>query len=338
MAIDELFRRATAQLHGLLRSWKDRDAASLLVAVSGGPDSVCLLRLLHALCPERPTLRLAVVHVQYALRGRDSELDERFTRDLAASLGLPCYVHALTAEEKTKLERESTQETARNIRRHYFETLCREDGWDGVALGHHQDDLVETMLHRLLRGTGPGGLPGMAPMGPGPYLRPLLSLTRSEILEVLRHMKQDFREDRSNASPTYLRNRIRSELLPCMEALEGSVRKQLLSFAELLAEDERAMETWCDRVWSEASRLEGSGLSFDRKVFRDLPLALRRRILRRGVRELGKRAPSRERIDAACRFLLADGPGSCLQLGQDLEIHRSKGEFRWIAIPSRVMG
>jgi len=193
--------------------------AGVLVALSGGPDSVCLAMLLHRL-RERLDLTLAAGHVNYGLRGEDSEGDEAFVREFCSGLGIPLH---LTRADPRPGGNGNLEENAR-IQRYEFlaEIACREKMV--IATGHNADDQAETFLLNLLRGAGYRGLAGMLPArvqrGPGGgtcrVIRPLLHCSRAEIIQYLEASGQAFRIDRSNLDPHYDRNWIRHELLPLL--------------------------------------------------------------------------------------------------------------------------
>lgn len=278
-------------------------------------------------------MRLAVAHVNYRLRDDEADGDARFCHDLADSLGLPFHLRVLADDERRFLREGNLQEKARELRQGFLERLRLELDLEGIALGHQRNDLVETMLLRLIRGTGPARLPGMARQGPGPVLRPMLDLTRAEIRHALEILGQGHREDRSNDDPRYLRNRVRHELVPCLESIEPSSGRQLLRFAGLLHDEDEALSGWCDRLWEEHGRREETGPRFPRAVFIVQPVALQRRLLRLGVRLLGRRAPSHERIEAARALVLSAGPGRRVQMGGGVELRRLRDVLVWTLVP-----
>ena len=209
------------------------DAASAVppgrwaVAVSGGADSVALLHLLHA----RPDLRLHVVHLDHETRAGASARDADFVRALCERLSLPCTVATRSRIESGQSQIESNLSARyRAARLALFREVVHANGLAGVILAHHADDHAETVLHRLLRGSGPAGLTGMSPrtlLGGLLVLRPLLGVTRAAIRAELRRRGESWREDESNASAEYARNRIRrllserpglSEALLCLAA------------------------------------------------------------------------------------------------------------------------
>jgi tRNA(Ile)-lysidine synthetase-like protein len=182
------------------------------VGVSGGADSVALLRLLHA----RGDLTLHVIHLDHQARGPDSTADAAFVASLARRLGLPCSVMT-RAEVEPLATRLPANVSARfrALRLTSFRQVIARERLDGVLLAHHADDVAETVLHRLLRGSGPRGLTGMEPrttISGVTVVRPLLGLRRGTLRTYLASINQEWREDASNASPRYARNRLRRVL------------------------------------------------------------------------------------------------------------------------------
>jgi tRNA(Ile)-lysidine synthase len=188
-----------------------------VVGVSGGPDSVALLRALVA-AGAGP---VAVAHVNHRLRGSESDADEAFVRDLAAGLGLPCHVLRLDPGSLAG----NREAAARRARYDWFATL----GGSWVATGHTADDQAETVLHRLVRGTGVQGLRGIAAVrrGPVPVVRPLLGVGRADVLAYLADLGQPYRTDATNADPGLTRNRIRHDLLPLLRTFNPAVAAAL---------------------------------------------------------------------------------------------------------------
>lgn len=205
------------------------------IAVSGGADSVFLLHALHELAP-RWDLRLSVIHIEHGIRGAASLADAEFVRELAASLGLPFHLrHADVPSLAGNLE-----EAARNVRHGFYRELIASGAVDRVATGHTRSDQSETVLYRILRGSGLTGLAGILPVAREGLVRPLLEIDRCEIEAWLRARAIAWREDETNRDPSYARNRLRHEILPL---LRGGFNPQLdaaLSHLATLARDEES--------------------------------------------------------------------------------------------------
>lgn len=217
--------------------WQD---VTVLVAVSGGADSVALLRALAAVRPGGPG-RLIAAHVNHQLRGTESDADEAFVRDLCHRLGLPCEVERLTLAADRQRAAAGLEERARRARYAALTQLAHRLGARYVATGHTADDQAETILHRLLRGTGLAGLAGMArarPLSPATSLvRPLLGVRRAAVLEYLQTLGQPYRHDSSNADLQFTRNRLRHQLLPELAAaVNPGVVEALLRLGGLAGE------------------------------------------------------------------------------------------------------
>lgn len=212
-----------------------------VVAVSGGADSVALLRVLATWIDS-----LVVAHLNHRLRGADSDADEQFVCDLSQSLGLTCRTLAIDVAEEAKRSGENLEETARRLRYDWLARIAEESGASWIATGHTADDQAETVLHRLLRGSGIQGLRGIAPrreLQLGVLLiRPQLEATRADVVSYLDELKQPWREDLSNRDPAYTRNRIRHELLPMLRTFNPAIGVVLGRLAEQAGEIHREQE------------------------------------------------------------------------------------------------
>lgn len=193
----------------------------VLVALSGGADSVALLRLLLAL-----NYRCEAAHCNFQLRGEESERDELFVRRLCSDLQVPLHTIRFDTMQRVKESHLSVEMAARQLRYDWFEQLISERHLQAVAVAHHQDDSIETMLINLIRGTGIDGLLGIQPRH-GHVVRPLLALSRQDLLAYLERLRQPYVTDSTNLHDTYVRNKIRLHLLPLMEQINPSVRESL---------------------------------------------------------------------------------------------------------------
>jgi tRNA(Ile)-lysidine synthase len=203
-----------------VRSWLDRPGldrgGGMVVAVSGGPDSVALLRALVT-CGAGP---LVVAHVNHQLRSAESDADQQFVEELARSLGLALRTGRIPVAVQAEAEGDNLESVGRRVRYDWLVGVAQATGCRWIATGHTVDDQAETVLHRVLRGTGLQGLRGIAPrreVAPGIWVvRPLLAVTRADVLAYLESINQPYRQDSSNLDPRFTRNRIRHELLPLL--------------------------------------------------------------------------------------------------------------------------
>ena len=185
----------------------------LLVAVSGGPDSVALLRALVLMSAEYQ-LRLTAAHINHGLRGAEAGREEAFVRRLSEGMGFDCLCKTVDIRMLRKGRGQSLEEIGREERYRFLKEAALTCGAGKIATGHHRDDQAETVLINLLRGSGPEGLKGIAPVSETRIIRPLLRVGRGEILEFLKGGGLAYMTDSSNSSPVFLRNRIRNDLIP----------------------------------------------------------------------------------------------------------------------------
>lgn len=264
--------------------------AKVLVAVSGGPDSVALLCLLHGLQTEW-NLKLCVLHVNYGLRGQESDEDARFVQRLCDRLALPCVVRPADLSQRVQGPRRSSlQERARDIRYRIMKDVAVRQGMDRIALGHTADDQAETILLWLLRGAGLTGLAGMPIVRERLFIRPLLTTTRAELISYLSSQGIEFRTDSTNAKSLYRRNRVRHELMPCIGSLAPSFVKLMARQSDVLGEEDRLLEQLVTEFLPRVLREEAGHQILDRNVLLDAPLAVQRRLVRRMLRLLNQRA------------------------------------------------
>lgn len=202
----------------------------VLVALSGGADSVALLRVLDAL-----GYQCECAHCNFHLRGEESNRDEAFVQQLCQKFDIPLHVTHFDTTDYAHTKRISIEMAARELRYQWFETLRQSIGASVIAVAHHRDDSVETFLLNLIRGTGINGLKGIAPKN-GYVVRPLLQESRENILDYLQHLNQDYVTDSTNLQDEYMRNKIRLNLLPLMQELNPSISESIAATAERLAD------------------------------------------------------------------------------------------------------
>ncbi len=185
----------------------------VLAAVSGGPDSVALLRVLELLRDEYD-LRIAVAHFNHGLRGEEADREEQFVSLFCRQKGLDYFTKKVDIKKLQKNAGKSLEEVAREERYRFLYHIADKQHAEKIATGHHRDDQTETFLINLLRGAGPGGLKGIAPIRDGRLIRPLLYVGRDEILAFLKKEQLSYMQDSSNSDVSFLRNRIRTQLIP----------------------------------------------------------------------------------------------------------------------------
>jgi tRNA(Ile)-lysidine synthase len=292
-----VFLRGTRRLHV-------PDYARLVLAVSGGPDSVAML---HAAARLRETddarWQLSVAHLDHALRAT-SEEDASFVTDAAAALRLPCTVRRTDVAALARAEGRSLEDAGREARYRFLAEVAGPEGW--IATAHTADDAAETVVLNLLRGSGLAGARGI-PERRGHIVRPLLETRRRDLRDALDLAGIAYRIDPTNEDPAHLRNRVRHELMPVIEGLAPSAVDALTRFGRLAADDDDLLDAIAA---AELARRRDPDASID---WRDPPpRALGRRMLRLA---LGASVPSAERIDALIDAAEGERGGVRIELG-----------------------
>ena len=268
-------------LHTIRRFEMVRPQEKVLVALSGGPDSLCLLAVLAALRAEL-AIEIEAVHVDHGLRPESADEAAR-VQDLCARFGVTCHLRRVDVSERVAGGYGSVQEAARDLRYAACYEVADAVNAHRVAMGHTADDQAETVLMRLLRGAGPTGLAGIPPVR-GMIIRPLISVWREQILAYCRSCHLPFIEDASNRSDKYLRNRIRHHLVPYLEReYNPKVREALWRLAEVLRADEEYFDAEvAERYGSpQLAGEDGPGWADAGCRLALVALALQRRVLRR---------------------------------------------------------
>ena len=331
--------RGTIQKHQMLTS-RER----VLAGVSGGADSVCLALVLKEL-----GLDVAVAHVNHGLRGAESDTDEKFTKELAGTLGVPFFAtkvalsgpgpaaSALWLSRRPLPGGEANLEAAgREARRQFFIETARRRGYSKIALAHTRNDRVETFLMNLLRGAGSEGLVSMAPVS-GNTIRPLIETGRNEVEAYLTENNQSWRTDSSNFDLGFARNRLRHAVIPELESrFNPSLIQTLARTVEILEAEDAWMRAVADQWLSEHGRKEENDFLIPAAELKSAPAGLVRRILRTVLRLAGSglRDVSFGHIEAV-RALLEEGKsGKFVQIPGGLQAAREFGRLVFRQAPA----
>lgn len=275
---------------------------TVLVAVSGGPDSLALLDVLQHY-PPAPGLALAVAHLDHGLRPESAD-DATFVAALAAERGLPCYRERVDVAALLRESGGSPEAVAREVRYAFFERAAAATRADRVAIGHNADDQAETIIMRLLRGAGSEGLSGIPPVRL-PYIRPLIESPRQEIDAYCRARGLTPLIDRTNSDPAYLRNRIRHVLMPALKEYNPRLVPALGELGERL----RAEATYIDQQAGDALAHCLTGGAVDCAVALALPPALQRAMLRAYLRrETGAEPPAYHHVERLRGLIASTAP------------------------------
>lgn len=258
----------------------------ILVCVSGGPDSVFLLHCLRNL-PERLKLKLYVAHVNHNLRGAESDAEELFVCNLSLSLGLPFFKCSVPTELIASKEKLTIEEAARNLRYNFFKNLCHIHKIKKIILAHTKDDQVETIIMRILRGTGIKGLGGMSfqsVQGAYRLIRPLLEIEKKDIVSFLKKNKIEYKIDSSNLKPNYFRNKVRLEIMPRLKELSPQIKENIFRIGIVSKQADDILQKKVSRVFSKIVTCRKNNIfSVNKQLFLKHPFVIRSEVIRRVI-------------------------------------------------------
>ena len=259
--------------------------SSVLVAVSGGVDSVVLL---HCLCQlqQQLSLRLKVIHLNHNIR-KESTADADFVRDLCLQLQVECEIESYDVPRLAQEQKVSLEMAGRNARRQLFQRAAKKSNCDLVALAHHQDDQIETFMLRLVRGSGVAGLASMKVLNDNLW-RPLLHCSRAQIVDYAKHNNLSWVEDASNADPVYLRNRIRHKILPLLKDINPGFNVLTAGLIEQLQQDSDYWNVFVVENFGRFVVSVSDGLRLNRQALVDNHEAVRVRIIREALKHVRK--------------------------------------------------
>lgn len=269
---------------------------SVLIGLSGGPDSVALVHLLSRLRKEM-RLSLSAVYVNHQIRPRAAKKEERFCRELCDKLGVGLAIEREDIPALAQTKKKSLEEVARDFRYALLESLANRHGHDKIALGHHLDDRVETILFRILRGTGRTGLQGI-PIKRGRIVRPLYDITKQEIYFYLKRHRLKFCLDQSNTTSDFTRNYIRNKLLvDIRNNLNPAVDAALLNLSETAGQEEIFLQRVVRKIQKKITRITvGGKIELDLRLFKSYDNWLRRRLLRYCIAEGSGSMPAPDKV------------------------------------------
>jgi len=313
--LDEV--RVTLQRHDMLRKGE-----RVVVAVSGGADSVCLLDVLHRLAPEYD-LDLFVAHFDHGLRKGEDEQETRFVEVLAREMSVPWETGCA---ENLERREGSLEERAREARYAFLEGVRARQGAGAVAMGHTLDDQAETVIMRLLRGSGATGLSGIPPKREPGIIRPLIRSRRAEIEDYLKSRGLSWRTDSSNLKGLYLRNRIRLELMPLLLQYQPRLVEHLGSLADSLREEDEVLEKKAGEWLGEhGEETDPRRLSVPRGKYLALEPALRRRVTRQAIKKVSGalRRMDRRHVEAVENLARSTRPQAGVDLPKGVVVGKS---------------
>lgn len=304
----------------------------IVVAVSGGIDSIALLHALTGLAAEY-RLFIVVAHLNHCLRGRESDRDEVFVKRFAEKLGVKFICKRIDTRLLLK-KGDSLQDIAREARYSFFDRIAKRYKADRIATGHNMDDQAETVLMKFMKGAGLGGLCGI-PKVKGKYIRPLINITRKEIEEYAEACRLKFVKDSSNKSAKYLRNRIRLKLIPILEEYNPSLKKDLARLSRILERDDLYLKDKAEGAYKTiVMRRDGYVVSMYLKRLNRLHGAIKARIFFMAVEELlgSSKGFYSYHVEDFLRLLRSDAPNLSINLPGRLMVYK---EYDIVSIEKR---
>ena len=260
---------------------------SVLVGVSGGPDSVALFHLLLTLV-SRFSLRLGVAHLNHCLRQNDSDKDAEFVASLAGGFDIPCYIHKANVRKYQIENKLSLEEAARRVRHTFLNKVAEKNRFNKIALGHHFDDNAELVLMNLFRGSGPLGISGIPPVRDGKIIRPLIQSNRSEIIAFLDQNGLKYIYDASNRDTRFLRNRIRHDLIPLLKtSYNPKISQSLNRLASIIRSEEEWIEDVIHPLFEKAAiNIQDGRIALSVSILNQIHVAAQRRIIRKAISKI----------------------------------------------------
>lgn len=301
---------------------------SVLIALSGGPDSTVLAHVMHSLAAQYG-LRLAVAHLNHQLRDEESERDADFVAEFSRKLGLPYYIKKANVRHLRRKCQSSLEEAAREARYAFFARIASKNRFNKIATGHHGNDNAELVLLNLLRGSGPLGLSGIRPIRNNNIIRPLIDLKRSEIINYINELNLPYVTDASNFDLTFRRNRIRRHLIP---DLEKNYNPGITAALNRLGNIMRAEDDWMDSLikpdFDRCVQINASdAVTIDLKCIAQLAIAAKRRLIRKAIFTANKnlRRITLQHIDAVLHLADSGSTSGRLDLPDNIRVAVTDG-------------
>lgn len=289
----------------------------VIVGVSGGADSVCLLKLLYEM-KDALDLTLVCVHIEHGIRGEESLADRDFVKDLCEGLDIKLKIHEEDVPAFAKLRSMTLEEAGRYVRYKAFDEALKEEGADVIAVAHHKGDQAETVIFNMIRGSGLRGGSGMAPCN-GKLIRPLLAVTREEIEGYLKDINQEYRTDSTNEDEGYSRNAIRNRIIPGLEEIISGAVDHIAAWADEAREADDYLRDLAAPAYERAVSENGALYRVDIKALTEEPPIIQRYVLRSLLTRL---YTSHKDLEALHVKSLAD---LCLkQSGRSISLPRGK--------------
>jgi len=250
----------------------------IVIGVSGGPDSICLLHILHQF-EEELKIKLYVAHINHMLREvADSETE--YVQEICKTLGIECFVKKVDILKLSKEQKKGTEEVGRNVRYEFFNEILEKTNSNKIATAHNSNDRAETVLLNILRGSGLSGLKGIEVIRDGKYIRPIIEINREEIEKYCEENNLKPKYDESNNENIYSRNKVRNEIIPYIKKeFNQNIIKTINRLSEVATEENEYMQKITKQEYEKISKIENDVINLDLKKFNNLELVIKRRLI-----------------------------------------------------------
>ncbi len=309
-------------------------SGTVVVAVSGGSDSMALLQLLATLSDKLHVDTLVAVYVDHGLRPVEVEVERRIVRKSCERLGVACVIRQVDVAAERK-KGKSLEHAARDQRYQALADVAVEVNATAIAVAHTADDQAEEVLLRLIRGTGRSGLSGMRCLRHGQVIRPLLHVPKAELVAYLQRQQVEWCEDSSNQDRVFLRNQVRLDILPFLEKYNPALRTTLHRTARILQDEEDFLESHCQELTERLVELDHDVLVVDVPGFVSQHTALQRRLIEAVFIRLHAQ-PSAEKVEQVLGLARSGTGNSQLHFGKGLRLHKKRGKLLFSYPQGRV--
>lgn len=262
---------------------------SIVVGVSGGPDSICLLHILNEL-KEELNFKIYVAHINHMIR-KEADEETEYVKNFCKNIGVECFAQKIDVVKIAKEEKIGTEEAGRKIRYNFFEEVLKKTNSNKIATAHNNNDKVETIIMNILRGSGTAGLKGLDPIRENKFIKPLIETSREEIEEYCKENKLNPRIDKSNNENIYTRNKVRNIVIPYVKSeFNPNILKTINRLSEVATEENEylnkvTLETF-NKICVEGDTTDNSTITLDLKKFNNLELVIKRRLILYTINEL----------------------------------------------------
>lgn len=262
---------------------------SIVIGVSGGPDSICLLHILNEL-KEELNLKIYVAHINHMIR-KEADEETEYVKSFCKNIGVECFAQKIDVVKIAKEEKMGTEEAGRKIRYNFFEEVLKKTNSNKIATAHNNNDKVETIIMNILRGSGTAGLKGLDPIRENKFIKPLIEISREEIEAYCEKNKLNPRIDKSNNENIYTRNKIRNIVIPYIKnEFNPNILKTINRLSEVATEENEYLNKVTQEIFNkicvEVETTDNSTITLDLKKFNNLELVIKRRLILYTINEL----------------------------------------------------